>query len=200
LTGRREAGSLSLRSGPDLHMSLRLSFELSDSDLRFFRAALKRSRDVVRSADESEIIDAIRGVIDDIREREPLPDFVALRLPELESMLQMLGDQEWRLPVVDRERILSAFVYFGDPEDILPDDIPVIGYLDDVIILELVARELQHVREAYEDYCRYREEFDREHDSGMDAAVRRDRLDRRRQQLHQRMRRRTARFRKADIW
>jgi uncharacterized membrane protein YkvA (DUF1232 family) len=200
LTGRREAGSLSLRSGPDLHMSLRLSFELSDNDLRFFRAALKRSRDVVRSADESEIIDAIRGVIDDIREREPLPDFVALRLPELESMLQMLGDEEWRLPVVDRERILSAFVYFGDPEDILPDDIPVIGYLDDVIILELVARELQHVREAYEDYCRYREEFDREHDSGMDAAVRRDRLDRRRQQLHQRMRRRTARFRKADIW
>ena len=91
-------------------------------------------------------------------------------------------------------------MYFGDPEDILPDDIPVIGYLDDVIILELVARELQHVREAYEDYCRYRDEFDHEHHSGMDAAVRRDRLDRRRQQLHQRMRRRTTRFQKADIW
>lgn len=181
-------------------MGLRISFELSDSDLRFFRSALKRSRDVVRSADESEITDAIRGVIDDIRKREPLPDFVSLRLPELESMLQMLADDEWRLPVADRERILSAFVYFGDPEDILPDEIPVIGYLDDVIILELVARELQHVREAYEDYCRYRDEFDREHDSGIDAAVRRDRLDRRRQQLHQRMRRRTTRFRKANLW
>ena len=199
LTDRRDAGSLSLRLRPDLHMSLRISFELSDSDLRFFRSALKRSRDVVRSADESEITDAIRGVLDDIRKREPLPDFVALRLPELESMLQMLGDDEWRLPVVDRERILSAFVYFGDPEDILPDEIPVIGYLDDVIILELVARELQHVREAYEDYCRYREEFDREQE-GIDAAVRRDRLDRRRQQLHQRMRRRTSRFQKANLW
>ena len=177
-------------------MSLRLSFELSDSDLRFFRNALRKSRDVVRSADEAEIVEAIRGVIDDIRKREPLPDFVALRLPELESMLQMLADDEWHLPVADRERILSAFVYFGDPEDILPDEIPV----DDVIILELVARELQHVREAYEDYCRFRDEFDREHDSGIDAAVRRDRLDRRRQQLHQRMRRRTARFKKADLW
>ena len=182
-----------------MQMSLRLSFELSDRDLRFFRNALKRSRDVVNSADESEIIDAIRGVIDDIRKSEPLPDFVATRLPELESM-QMLNDDEWQLPAVDRERILAAFVYFGDPEDILPDDIPVIGYLDDVIILELVARELQHVREAYEDYCRFREEFDDEHDGALDAAVRRDRLDRRRQQLHQRMRRRTARFQKADIW
>ena len=189
-----------LRLGPNLQMSLRISFELSDSDLRFFRNALKRSRDVVRSADESEIIEAIRGVIDEIRESEPLPDFVATRLPELDSMLQMLADDEWQLPATDRERILAAFVYFGDPEDILPDDIPVIGYLDDVIILELVARELQHVREAYEDYCRYREEFDHQHEDGIDAAVRRDRLDRRRQQLHQRMRRRTTRLQRADIW
>ena len=116
-------------------MSLRLSFELTDRDLRFFRNALRRSRNVVTSADESEIIDAIRGVIDDIRQSEPLPDFVATRLPELESMLQMLADEEWQLPAADRERILAAFVYFGDPEDILPDEIPVIGYLDDVIIL-----------------------------------------------------------------
>jgi uncharacterized membrane protein YkvA (DUF1232 family) len=181
-------------------MSLRLSFELSDRDLLFFRNALKKSRDVVNTADESEIIDAIRGIIDDIRKSEPLPDFVATRLPELESMLQMLADVEWRLPAADRERILAALVYFGDPEDILPDDIPVIGYLDDVIILELVARELQHVREAYEDYCRFRDEFDSDHDDDIDPAVRRDRLDRRRQQLHQRMRRRTARFQKAAIW
>ena len=200
MTGCGDAGSLSLRIGHETYMSLRLSFELSDRDLRFFRNALKRSRDVVRSADESEIIDAIRGVIDDIRRSEPLPDFVATRLPELESMLQMLVDAEWQLPEADREHILAAFVYFGDPEDILPDEIPVIGYLDDVIILELVARELQHVREAYDDYCRFREEFDSEHDSDLDSAIRRDRLDRRRQQLHQRMRRRTARFQRADIW
>jgi len=97
-----------------MQMGLRLSFELSDRDLRFFRNALKKSRDVVRSADESEIVEAIRGVIDDIRKSEPLPDFVATRLPELESMLQMLADDEWQLPVADRERILAAFVYFGD--------------------------------------------------------------------------------------
>jgi uncharacterized membrane protein YkvA (DUF1232 family) len=183
-----------------MQMSLRISFELSDRDLHYFRDALERSRSVVSSADESEIIEAIRAVIDDIRKSEPLPDFVATRLPEIDAMLQMLADDEWQLPAADRERILAAFVYFGDPEDILPDEIPVIGYLDDVIILELVARELQHVREAYEDYCRYREEFDSEHDGGIDAAIRRDRLDRRRQQLHQRMRRRTARSKKAAIW
>jgi uncharacterized membrane protein YkvA (DUF1232 family) len=181
-------------------MGIRLSFELTDRDLQFFRDALRKSRDVVQDAEEAEIVDAIRGVIADIRRSEPLPDFVATRLPELESLIQMLNDDDWRLPDRDRERILAAFVYFGDPEDILPDDIPVIGYLDDVIILELVARDLQHVREAYVDFCGFRDEFDKDCGAGTDAAVRRDRLDRRRQQLHQRMRRRTTRFRKTKLW
>ena len=181
-------------------MSIRLSFELTDRDLEFFRIALRKSRDVVRDAEEAEIVDAIRIVIEDIRKSEPLPDFVANRLPEIETMIQMLNDDDWRLPDVDRERILAAFVYFGDPEDILPDDIPVIGYLDDVIILELVARDLVHVREAYDDFCKFRDDFDSDCDSRIDAALRRDRLDRRRQQLHQRMSRRSSSLRKAKLW
>lgn len=181
-------------------MGMRLSFELTDRDLGYFRNALKQSREAVRDADESEIIDAIRDVLADIRENEPLPDFVASRLPQLDLMIQMLLDDEWQLPNADREQLLATFVYFGDPEDILPDDIPVIGYLDDVIILELATRELVHVLNAYDDYCQFREEFDAEHGSAVDTAIRRDRLDRRRQQLHQRMKRRSQRDRKRSIW
>ena len=180
-------------------MSLKLSFELTDRDLRYFREALRQSRNAVRHAEESEIIDAIHQVLDDIRANEPLPDFVAMRLPQLDSLLQMLNDDEWKLPEGDRERLLATFIYFADPEDILPDDIPVIGYLDDVIILELIALDMQHVREAYDDFCEYREEFDREHEK-TDPAVRRDRLDRRRQKLHQRMQRRSAGDNKVRLW
>ena len=160
-------------------MGLKLSFELTDRDLGYFRDALQQSREAVRDAEESEIIDAIRQVLDEIRANEPLPDFVALRIPQLEALLQMLNDDEWLLPARERERLLATFVYFADPEDILPDDIPVIGYLDDVIIIELIAREMVHVREAYADFCDYREGFDREHGNSMDPAIRRDRLDRR---------------------
>ena len=181
-------------------MSLKLTFELTDRDLQFFREALKQSRAAVRDAEESEIIEAIRDVLDEIRSNEPLPDFVEQRIPTLEAMIQMLVDDEWRLPADDRERLLATFVYFADPEDILPDDIPVIGYLDDVIILELVARELVHVLEAYADFCTHRDNFEQEHGKNIDAVIRRDRLDRERQSLHQRMRRRSAHDRKSDLW
>ncbi len=183
-----------------LAMGLKLSFELSDRDLRYFREALKQSREAVRDAEEQEIIDAVRHVLEEIRGNEPLPDFVAERIPQLEMLIQMLADEEWRLPSTERERLLAMFVYFSDPEDILPDNIPVIGYLDDVIIIELVTRELQHVRDAYDDFCRFRQDFDAEHGKSIDGAIRRDRLDRRRQQLHQRMQQRSARGKKFGIW
>ena len=181
-------------------MGLRITFELTDRDLGFFRKALRQSRTAVKDAEDAEIIDAIHAVLDEIRSSEPLPDFVGHRLPELETLLRMLSDEEWQLPQADRERLLATFVYFADPEDILPDDIPVIGYLDDVIIIELVARELVHVREAYDDFCTFREEFDREHGTDVDPVIRRDRIDRRRQQLHQRMRRRSASQARTTLW
>ncbi len=181
-------------------MGLTISFELTDRDLSFFRKALRQSRAAVKDAEDGEILEAIHAVLDEIRNSEPLPDFVGRRIPELESLLRMLADDEWQLPTADRERLLATFVYFADPEDILPDDIPVIGYLDDVIIIELVAREMLHVREAYDDFCAFREKFDRDHGSDVDPAIRRDRIDRRRQQLHQRMRRRSAAQSKSGLW
>ncbi len=182
-------------------MGMRFSLELTDRDLGFFRKALKKSREAVRHADESEIIEAINDVLAEIKSNEPLPDFVAKRIPSLESMIRMLQDAEWELPVDDRERLLAMFVYFADPEDILPDYIPVIGYLDDVIMIELVVRELQHVRDAYDDFCDFRDGYDKQFCTGHDPAVRRDRIDRKRQKLHQRMKRRSKSNKKrATLW
>jgi uncharacterized membrane protein YkvA (DUF1232 family) len=181
-------------------MGIKLSFELTDRDLRYFRTALKESREAVRDADEQDILDAIRQTLNDIRKNEPLPDFVAQRLPVIDNLVDMLLDDEWMLPKAERERVMAMFVYFSDPEDILPDDVPVIGYLDDVIIIELVTREMQHVRDAYDDFCRFRIDYDRVHADSVDGAIRRDRLDRKRQQLHQRMRRRSTRAGRLGNW
>ena len=173
-------------------MSMRFSIELTDRDLQFFREALKKSREAVRDADDIEIIEAIGDVLSDIKKEEPLPDFVAKRIPQLESMIRMLQDDEWKLPERERERLLATFVYFADPEDILPDHIPVIGYLDDVIMIELVVRELHHVREAYDDFCKFRDEYGQRFKTHDDGDINRERIARRRKQLHQRMRRRRA--------
>jgi hypothetical protein len=90
----------------------------------------------------------------------------------------------------ERERLLATFIYFGNPEDILPDHVPVIGYLDDVIMIELAVREVHHVREVYEDFCKFRNVCKKNYKSDGDDAGYRERIARKRKSLHQRMKRR----------
>lgn len=181
-------------------MGISISLDFTDRDLGLFRHALRQSRNTVRDGDEAEIIEAVRSVLQGIRKASPLPDFVARRLPELDTMIDMLEDAEWRLPRTAREQMLATFVYFGDPEDVIPDAIPAIGYLDDVILLELLLRDLKHVREAYRDFQRYRKEYDRKHRKGGEAGARKRSLDAKRKSLHERMKRRQARDGRPALW
>ncbi len=181
-------------------MGVSISVDLTDRDLGFFRHAVRKSRDAVRDADEQEIIDAIKSVIDEIRAANPLPDFIARRLPDLDAMIAMLQDEEWKLPTLDRERLLATFVYFGDPEDLIPDDIPAIGFLDDIILIELLINDLRHVREAYKDFCAYRTQYSARFKSNDDAELQQRRVAGKRQQLHARMQRRQARDTRTALW
>ena len=180
-------------------MTLRISLDLTDRDLMFFRDALKKSRRAMQHADEDEIFDAISMVIADIKKAGPLPDFINRRLPDLEAMTVMFHDEEWQLPQADREQLLANFIYFGDPEDLIPDDIPGIGYLDDVIMIELLLREMCHVRDAYEYFCSFRRDYDDSDSSGRDRNI-----ASRRKQLHARMKRRKTADKKlqkqAAVW
>ena len=79
--------------------------------------------------------------------------------------------------------------YFTEPEDLIPDHIPGLGFLDDAIMIELVVRELRHEIEAYEDFCRYREKI-RSEQGRRKGVSRADWLEDRRRDLQTRMRRR----------
>jgi uncharacterized membrane protein YkvA (DUF1232 family) len=104
-------------------------------------------------------------------------------------MIRMLTDLEWRLPHEEAKRVLNALAYFTEPEDLIPDHIPGLGFLDDAIMVELVVRELKHEIEAYQDFCDYRNQ---NHRAGTrdKPFSREDWLEQRRQELQSRMRRR----------
>ena len=173
-------------------MSLRVIFDLSDRDLHHFREMMDKCRETARTMTDQEIIrTTTHNVLEEARKSE-LPDFIAERLDKLEMLTSMVTDEEWQLPDEDRERILGAIAYFADPEDLIPDRIPGLGFLDDAILVALVVRDLKHEIEAYEDFCHFRKaEEKRRSVAGTSTKVRRDDwLTERRAVLHSRMRRR----------
>jgi uncharacterized membrane protein YkvA (DUF1232 family) len=137
-------------------MPFKLTIELSDRDLRHFRRELKKTRESVRIADDEEILGAATDLVKTMRSAD-LPDFVTERLEQLEALLAMVTDEDWPLDDDERSPVLAGMAYLCDPEDLIPDDIPGIGMLDDAVMIELVFRELRHELDAYVDFCAYRE-------------------------------------------
>ena len=177
-------------------MSLRITFELGESDLKHFRTIMREARAAAKNLPAEEIIGSANQLLEEVRTADA-PDFISERLMKLEIMLQMIQDKEWKLPQKEVTRILNALAYFSEPEDLIPDHIPGLGFLDDAIMVELVVRELRHEIEAYEDFCKYRatEESRRRKLGKADHVSREEWLKQRRISLQQRMRRRRRRDR-----
>ena len=169
-------------------MTLKVTFELADDDLKHFKLIMKEARAAAGSAEPEHIISAANSLLEEVRGTE-VPQFVLGRLEKLDTMIGMITDQEWRLPPEETNRVLNALAYFSEPEDLIPDHIPALGFLDDAIMVELVVRELKHEIEAYEDFCAFRKREEKRQGSA-DEVTREGWLQQRRNELHSRMRRR----------
>ena len=131
---------------------MKITFDLEPADIERFNRARADARVAVRSADEGELVDCAKHTLDGL----PLaaaPLYVRDRIQQVQRMIMMLEDEEWALPPALRQEVLSALVYFSDPDDMIPDAMPVIGLLDDAIMLELLLREERELLVAYETFC-----------------------------------------------
>lgn len=170
-------------------MPLRVTFDLEDKDLKFFRANMKKAKEAAEQTSEEQILGKASEMVSQVKSQE-VPAFVRERLERLGALVEMARDEEWALASQERKNVLTALAYFADPQDMIPDDIPVLGYIDDAIMIELVVSELKHEIDAFEDFCRYREE---EKSRNRNPNVSRDEyLAMKRRELHARMRRRRS--------
>ena len=175
-------------------MGLRVSFELDDEDLKHFRPIMRESRKAAARQVPEEIVASAEELLGQIRESR-VPRFIAERLGKLKIMIQMLKDHKWRLPGAESTRVLNALAYFTEPEDLIPDHIPGVGFLDDAIMVELLVRELKHEIDAYLDFCDFRaKQRPKPGIKRKSSDMTRDQwLERRRDELQSRMRRRRKR-------
>ena len=151
---------------------MRVTLHLDEEDLARFRGALARAEERAACADACDIIDGAKYALDHLPIASA-PGYVRARIADVQRLIIMLEDEEWLLPPAFQAAVLRALAYFGDPEDLVPDEIGVIGLLDDAIVLDLLIRDLRGMLRAYAAFTAYRSgrETDREA-SGTDARLR----------------------------
>lgn len=172
-------------------MPLTVTLELSAEELDHFRSVMERVRRQNAGRPAAETAAAAAREVARLRSTARSP-FIARRIERVAHLVGMLDDPQWQLPDADRRRVLDGLAYVADAHDLVPDDVPVLGLLDDAIMLELVLRDLRHELEAYEEFDAYR----REEGQRLPARAvvsREDWLDARREALHVRMRERRDR-------
>jgi uncharacterized membrane protein YkvA (DUF1232 family) len=173
-------------------MPLQISFELSDKDLEHFKQMAFSAQEAMTDAnlDRAAIAEAARKVFEAADSDAELPEFIATRLANLEVLVNMVVDSEWQLPEEEMSRVCSAMAYFANPDDLIPDRIPAIGFLDDAIMVELMVENLLDEIEAYQEFCQFRiAEVERRTNQGLPTEVgKEDWLADKRAVLHHRMR------------
>jgi uncharacterized membrane protein YkvA (DUF1232 family) len=172
-------------------MAFEVTFELKESDLDHFRNVMRKAQAGAKQLSEAEILANAKTLSKDIKVE--LPEFVSSRIKKLNTLVAMIEDSEWQIPDEERTDVISALAYFSDPEDLVPDHIPVLGFLDDAIMIELVAEELKDDIEAFDEFCTYRQR--EEQRAGENTITREEWLDSKRRELHSRMRNRRVKRR-----
>lgn len=117
--------------------------------------------------------------------------YVTSRIESLENMLQMLSNEKWVLSASDKKYVLSALQYFTQEDDVIPDDIPVVGLLDDCIVIDIVADKVKSELKDFNEFIEASKIYARDDDYGVN-----DWIETKRKELYSRMRhRRTNRLR-----
>lgn len=171
-------------------MPVNISFTIRDEDLNRFRTMVAR---VKESLDKEENVKRIEDAASDLMEKareKNLPQFIEERLLKLETLLNMVKDEDWQLDEDERKAILGALAYFSEGDDLIADQVPGLGFLDDALYTELILEELEGEMRSYNEFCHFRiAEENRRRNRGLDPKVdSEDWLADKRAALHSRMR------------
>jgi len=134
---------------------LTVTFTLGERDVRHLRSVAERASARASQRPERAIALAARARAAELQKFHP-PAYVLKRVADLEELIDLLEDADWNPPERVRQRVRAALAYFTDPDDLIADAVPGLGFLDDAIVIELLARELRHERAAYRAFARFR--------------------------------------------
>jgi uncharacterized membrane protein YkvA (DUF1232 family) len=137
--------------------SFKVSFVLDDQDAAYFRKLFREAKRAAADVDKDEIIKAAKDLVESVRSSKKTPNFVLEAISAIEDLTQIIEDEDYRAPKPIVNQVIAALAYFANPEDLIPDDIPVLGFLDDAIMIKFVEEEFKHELWGYRKFRKFRD-------------------------------------------
>lgn len=124
----------------------------NEQQARLEQDLFDRAKNVKREDEKvvvEELPDKMAQVLNSVHERLPV---VKSMLGKIKTLYAMMRDKEFAMAWSSKTLVIAGLLYFISPVDLLPDVIPVLGYIDDAFVISLVMNALTSEIERYQDF------------------------------------------------
>ena len=122
----------------------KVTFQLDESDAEYFRSLYRKAKKGASEQDVETIIESARDVVKRVRASKKTPQFVIDAIEVLADLTDIIQDEAYAAPPRVKSEVLAALAYFTNPEDLIPDHVPGLGFLDDALMVKFIEEEFKH--------------------------------------------------------
>jgi uncharacterized membrane protein YkvA (DUF1232 family) len=135
----------------------KVTFTLDESDASYFRSLYRKAKRSAKELDAARVIRDARKIITQVRSSKKTPQFVIDAIAVLADLTDLIQDEEYAAPRKVRDEVLAAIAYFSNPEDLIPDHLPGLGFLDDAIMVKFIEEEFKNELWGYRKFRKLRD-------------------------------------------
>ena len=136
----------------------KVTFTLDEADASYFRSLYRKAKKGAVGQDPAKIIREAKAIVKEVRASKKTPAFVSEAISVLSDLTDLIQDDAYAAPKNVTSQVLAAIAYFSNPEDLIPDHIPGLGFLDDAIMVKFIEEEFKHELWGYRKFCKLRDE------------------------------------------
>lgn len=128
----------------------------AEQQQRLEQELFERAKNVSREDEKvvvEELPEKVAKVLDSVNQRLPI---VKNLLGKVKMLYAMLRDKEFAMAWSSKTMVIAGLLYFISPIDLLPDYIPLLGYIDDAFVMSVVMNAMASEIERYKAYMEQR--------------------------------------------
>lgn len=131
------------------------SIEILDDEVQRFNALAHVLNDAMPDMSSDQLAGVARRVLRTAAAGGESP-FVRSRMRRAAEMRTMSLDTAWSLGSLQAQRISALLDYLDDPHGLIHDHVPIVGRLDDALLVDIGMDSLRGELDEYAEFCRFR--------------------------------------------
>ena len=171
----------------------KVTFTLDEADADYFRSLYRQARRGAQDLAPEQILAGARDIVKQVRASKKTPRFVIDAIEVLADLVDLIQDEDYTAPKKVKDAVLAALAYFSNPNDLIPDQVPGLGFLDDAIMVKFIEDEFQQELWGYRKFRSRRDAAEQRPWASVGRERLRERLDADRKQIRAEIAQRDAR-------